>query len=174
MTFDKYKHFFAGLRRWNRYDLGLKTIRGWTMHEEDQMGTFRWDNPNESFSIYATPFWDGEDGIQIEKVNDEGGCARGPLLKIGVSLILDYDVKEYFKVMNGYLKRYDIPKMTPPQQKMERVQLFVDKMNDEFVGLGDIFEDLEPKAIEDLKLSYERFKQDLRLALFKTASMNGG
>jgi hypothetical protein len=76
-----------------------KEINGWVAGEESQAGSIFWQNPNYPNSlIYATPGWEGVDGIAIEVHDSEDGYLDEPKLQKVVGVGTDK-----WKTKEGYL-----------------------------------------------------------------------
>jgi len=60
---------------WMNNSIDDKRVGSWTCYYTDQMGTIYWvhdDIPGEHIMVYATPHWDGAEGIAIEVQVDYG------------------------------------------------------------------------------------------------------
>jgi len=99
-------------------EIAGQTIKGWTA-EETQGGAIAWQNPNYPNSlIYATPGWEGVDGIAIEVHDSEDGYLDEPKLQKVVGVGTDK-----WKTKEGYLDLMAkvfavVEKMLTPSKEM--------------------------------------------------------
>ena len=47
-----------------------KKFSGWEFYGDDMAGTFEWEKGD--YLVYATPFWDGNNGIPVDILNKDG------------------------------------------------------------------------------------------------------
>lgn len=96
---------------WEKNVIG-KEINGWVAGEEPQAGSIFWENPKYTNSlIYATPGWEGVNGIAVEVHDSEDGYLDEPVLQkvVGVGT-------EDWKTEEGYLAL--MAKILPVVEKM--------------------------------------------------------
>ena len=121
---------FAGSdkAKWDNYgnetsewdtEIAGQTVKGWTA-EETQGGAIAWQNPKyPNAHIYATPGWDGVDGIAFELHDSEDGYMDEPKLQKVVGAGTDL-----WKTKAGYMalmaKAFTVvEKMLTPSDNME-------------------------------------------------------
>jgi hypothetical protein len=121
---------FAGsdTAKWDNYgnetsewdtEIAGQTVKGWTA-EETQGGAIAWQNPKyPNAHIYATPGWDGVDGIAFELHDSEDGYMDEPKLQKVVGAGTDL-----WKTKDGYMalmaKAFTVvEKMLTPSDNMD-------------------------------------------------------
>ena len=96
-----------------------KAINGWVAGEESQAGSIFWQNPKYPNSlIYATPGWEGVNGIAIEVHDSEDGYLDEPKLQkvVGVGTDAWKTEKGYLALMSKILPV--VEKMLKPSEEM--------------------------------------------------------
>jgi len=83
-----------------------KTIDGWKFKDDPSAGSFYFEHPKKDFGIAATPFWEGEKGMTIEKVDDDGISEKIKEVPFSITGDEKKDVKKYFDIMKKILKKY--------------------------------------------------------------------
>jgi hypothetical protein len=122
-----------------------KEINGWVAGEESQAGSIFWQNPNYPNSlIYATPGWEGVDGIAIEVHDSEDGYLDEPKLQKVVGVGTDK-----WKTKEGYLDLMAkvfavVEKMLTPSKDMAE-----DYMGTQYGSSEDMASDMVNKGIKE-------------------------
>jgi hypothetical protein len=99
-------------------EIAGQTIKGWTA-EETQGGAIAWQNPRyPNADIYATPGWEGVDGIALELHDSEDGYMDEPKLQKVVGAGTDL-----WKTKEGYMALMakvftTLEKMLTPSEEM--------------------------------------------------------
>jgi len=165
---------FAGSdkAKWDNYgnetsewdtEIAGQTVKGWTA-EETQGGAIAWQNPKyPNAHIYATPGWDGVDGIAFELHDSEDGYMDEPKLQKVVGAGTDL-----WKTKEGYMalmaKAFTVvEKMLTPSDNMEEDhgrQIDHDK-NDNIAKDHSEFEDTVYEDAQDWNHTWEEDIMDL-------------
>jgi hypothetical protein len=122
-----------------------KEINGWVAGEESQAGSIFWQNPNYPNSlIYATPGWEGVDGIAIEVHDSKDGYLDEPKLQKVVGAGTDL-----WKTKEGYLDLMAkvfavVEKMLTPSKDMAE-----DYMGTQYGSSEDMAADMVNKGIKE-------------------------
>jgi hypothetical protein len=87
--------------------VGKKKIGAWEFDMEPMVGTFVFEQPNSDKIVYATPYWEGLDGISIQ-IGDYDGSSDPITIDQSLPMITGDSKKDsdaYFKLMGQVLKR---------------------------------------------------------------------
>lgn len=82
-----------------------KSISGWKLQVDSQAGTFIWTNPKSPNTVFATPYWEAEEKVPVDVIDDKSGDEF-----INTSKKLKYtgdfkkDMAEYLKIMNSVFR----------------------------------------------------------------------
>jgi hypothetical protein len=129
MNEDETDDIFAGsdAAKWDNYgnetsewdtEIAGQTVKGWTA-EETQGGAIAWENPKyPNAHIYATPGWEGVDGIAFELHDSEDGYMDEPKIQKVIG-----SGTEAWKTKEGYMalmaKAFTVvEKMLIPSEEM--------------------------------------------------------
>jgi hypothetical protein len=125
-------------------EIAGQTVKGWTA-EETQGGAIAWQNPRyPNAHIYATPGWDGVDGIAFELHDSEDGYMDEPKLQKVVGSGTDL-----WKTKEGYMalmaKAFTaVEKMLTPSDNMDE-----DYMGTQYGSSEDMAVDMLKKGITE-------------------------
>jgi len=144
-------------------EIAGQTIKGWTA-EETQGGAIAWQNPRyPNAHIYATPGWEGVDGIAFEVHESEDGYMDEPKIQKVIGAGTDL-----WKTKEGYMalmaKAFTVvEKMLTPSDNMDEDhgrQIDHDK-NDNISKDPSEFEDTVYEGIQDYNHTFEEDIMDL-------------
>jgi len=144
-------------------EIAGQTVKGWTA-EETQGGAIAWQNPRyPNAHIYATPGWEGVDGIAFELHDSEDGYMDEPKIQKVVGAGTDL-----WKTKEGYMalmaKAFTVvEKMLTPSDNMDEDhgrQIDHDK-NDNISKDPSEFEDTVYEGIQDYNHTFEEDIMDL-------------
>jgi hypothetical protein len=149
-------------------DIEGKQVGSWTAGLEPQAGSIVWESPKYNALIYATPGWEGVDGIAVEmyELDADGYMDGEPMLQkvLGTGTDLWKTKEGYIALMS---KIFDIlEKMLKPKQEMEEDHgTAIDHdMNDNISKDHSEFEDTVYEAEEDpfgaIKTGIDNITQD--------------
>ena len=167
---------FAGSdkAKWDNYgnetsewdtEIAGQTVKGWTA-EETQGGAIAWENPKyPNAHIYATPGWEGVDGIAFELHDSEDGYMDEPKIQKVIG-----SGTEAWKTKEGYMalmaKAFTVvEKMLIPSEEMAEDdgtgrQINHD-FNDDISKDPSEFEDTISEGIQDYNHTFEEDIMDL-------------
>ena len=146
---------FAGSdkAKWDNYgnetsewdtEIAGQTVKGWTA-EETQGGAIAWQNPRyPNAHIYATPGWEGVDGIALELHDSEDGYMDEPKIQKVVGSGTDL-----WKTKEGYMALMakvftTLEKMLKPSEEMAE-----DYMGTQYGSSEDMATDMVNKGIKE-------------------------
>jgi hypothetical protein len=146
---------FAGSdkAKWDNYgnetsewdtEIAGQTVKGWTA-EETQGGAIAWENPKyPNAHIYATPGWEGVDGIAFELHDSEDGYMDEPKIQKVIG-----SGTEAWKTKKGYMalmaKAFTVvEKMLTPSKDMAE-----DYMGTQYGSSEDMAADMVNKGIKE-------------------------
>jgi hypothetical protein len=144
-------------------EIAGQTVKGWTA-EETQGGAIAWQNPKyPNAHIYATPGWEGVDGIALELHDSEDGYMDEPKLQKVVGAGTDL-----WKTKEGYMALMakvftTLEKMLKPSEEMAEdhgTQVDHDK-NDNISKDPSEFEDTVNEGAQDWNHTWEEDIADL-------------
>ena len=125
-------------------EIAGQTVKGWTA-EETQGGAIAWQNPRyPNADIYATPGWEGVDGIALELHDSEDGYMDEPKIQKVVGAGTDL-----WKTKEGYLALMakiftTLEKMLTPSEEMAE-----DYMGTQYGSSEDMAADMVNKGIKE-------------------------
>jgi hypothetical protein len=125
-------------------EIAGQTVKGWTA-EETQGGAIAWQNPRyPNAHIYATPGWEGVDGIALELHNSEDGYMDEPKIQKVVGSGTDL-----WKTKEGYMALMakvftTLEKMLKPSEEMAE-----DYMGTQYGSSEDMAADMVNKGIKE-------------------------
>ena len=146
-------------------EIAGQTVKGWTA-EETQGGAIAWQNPRyPNAHIYATPGWEGVDGIALEVHDSEDGYMDEPKIQKVVGAGTDL-----WKTKEGYMALMakvftTLEKMLKPSEEMAEDdgtgrQINHD-FNDDISKDPSEFEDAIQEGIQDWNHTFEEDIMDL-------------
>jgi hypothetical protein len=144
-------------------DIEGKQVGSWTAGLEPQAGSIVWESPKYNALIYATPGWEGVDGIAVEmyELDADGYMDGEPMLQkvLGAGTDLWKTKEGYIALMS---KIFDIlEKMLKPKQEVEEDHgTAVDHdMNDNITKDHSEFEDTVYEAEDEDEIDDDKFGQ---------------
>ena len=79
------------------------TVAGWTLDSDDFAGSYYFTNSAmPGIQVYATPYWEGSDDIEISVMDDEAECLDSEREELPADL---FDVGRYASVMERFLTK---------------------------------------------------------------------
>ena len=146
-------------------EIAGQTINGWTA-EETQGGAIAWQNPRyPNADIYATPGWEGVDGIALELHDSEDGYMDEPKIQKVVGAGTDL-----WKTKEGYMALMakvftTLEKMLTPSEEMAEDDGTGRQINHDFNDDISIdhseFEDTISEGMQDWNHTFEEDIMDL-------------
>jgi hypothetical protein len=146
-------------------EIAGQTIKGWTA-EETQGGAIAWQNPRyPNADIYATPGWEGVDGIALELHDSEDGFMDEPKIQKVVGAGTDL-----WKTKEGYMALMakvftTLEKMLKPSEEMAEDDGTGRQINHDFNDDISIdhseFEDTISEGMQDWNHTFEEDIMDL-------------
>ena len=146
-------------------EIAGQTIKGWTA-EETQGGAIAWQNPRyPNADIYATPGWEGVDGIALELHDSEDGYMDEPKIQKVVGAGTDL-----WKTKEGYMALMakvftTLEKMLKPSEEMAEDDGTGRQINHDFNDDISIdhseFEDTISEGMQDWNHTFEEDIMDL-------------
>lgn len=83
-----------------------KNFNGWSLTMDNMSGTFYWSSPKSKNVIMATPFWDGNDGLPIDVINDDTGDEIFSLkLPLKATGDMSKDEMSYLKIIKSVFQK---------------------------------------------------------------------
>ena len=146
-------------------EIAGQTVKGWTA-EETQGGAIAWQNPRyPNADIYATPGWEGVDGIALELHDSEDGFMDEPKIQKVVGAGTDL-----WKTKEGYMALMakvftTLEKMLKPSEEMAEDDGTGRQINHDFNDDISIdpseFEDAIQEGTQDWNHTFEEDIMDL-------------
>ena len=146
-------------------EIAGQTVKGWTA-EETQGGAIAWQNPRyPNADIYATPGWEGVDGIALELHDSEDGYMDEPKIQKVVGAGTDL-----WKTKEGYMALMakvftTLEKMLKPSEEMAEDDGTGRQINHDFNDDISIdhseFEDTISEGTQDWNHTFEEDIMDL-------------
>jgi hypothetical protein len=113
---DKQEAMWTALVNCN--DMCIGENAEWAMVVEPHMGTVYFHRASNDGSLgyaYATPFWEGLDGVELEITNAGGQLVHSEVLPLYVSGDAAADRKTYLATMEAALKKHGHLLMLDPE-----------------------------------------------------------
>jgi hypothetical protein len=175
MNEEETEDIFAGSdkAKWDNYgnetsewdtEIAGQTVKGWTA-EETQGGAIAWENPKyPNAHIYATPGWEGVDGIAFELHDSEDGYMDEPKIQKVIG-----SGTEAWKTKEGYMalmaKAFTVvEKMLIPSDNMDEdhgTQVNHDMNDDISMDYTEPEHMVQNEGIQDYNHTFEEDIMDL-------------
>ena len=78
---------------------------GWKLSIDRHAGTFEWNKPGNAYTIMATPFFDGQENLPINIVDDDGKDTLSKIIRWKPTKDMVKDFDQYFRLLKPFIHK---------------------------------------------------------------------